>query len=174
MKKWIGGMPATTIKSLGGSARGGKIKNRVLFAKSFSLAEVLIAIVILIVAVSTILMTYLACFVLIDTVKNVNIATNAAQGLIEEIRSTPFPQIVDDYNGLTFVLNDIPESMGIVFVDDTNPELLEVTVSVCWKHRNRIIGEDQDLDGVLDAGEDANGNGIIDSPAQLTTRIANR
>jgi hypothetical protein len=151
-----------------------EVKKRVIFAKSFTLAEVLLAIALLIVAVSTILVTYLACFVLIDTVKNVNIATSAAQGLIEEIRSTPFTQIVTDYNGLNFTLNDIPESMGVVYVNDANPELLEVTVSVCWKHRNRVIGEDTNLNGVLDAGEDANGNGIIDSPAQLTTRIANR
>jgi len=151
-----------------------KVKKRVIFAKSFTLAEVLLAIAILIVAVSTILVTYLACFVLIDTVKNINIATSAAQGVIEEIRSTPFTQIVTDYSGLNFVLNDIPESRGVVYVDDTNPELLEVTVSVCWKHRNRVIGEDRNLNGVLDAGEDANGNAIIDSPVELTTRIANR
>ncbi len=119
-------------------------------------------------------MTYIACFVLIDTVKNVNIATTAAQGVIEEMRSTPFTQIYDNYNGLVFTLNDIPQSRGIVYVNDTNPELLEATVSICWKHRNRVIGEDSDLDGVLDFGEDTNSNGIIDSPVTLTTKIANR
>ncbi len=151
-----------------------KLNKRSTFSKGFSLAEILIAIIILIVAISSILMTYIACFVLIDTVKNVNIATTAAQGLIEEMRSTPFTQIYDNYNGLVFTLNDIPQSRGIIYVDDTNPELLQVTVSVCWKHRNRVIGEDRDLDGVLDSGEDANSNGIIDSPVQLKTRIANR
>jgi Tfp pilus assembly protein PilV len=151
-----------------------KLKKRSTFSKGFSLAEILIAIIILIVAISSILMTYIACFVLIDTVKNVNIATTAAQGVIEEMRSTPFTQIYDNYNGLVFTLNDIPQSRGIVYVNDTNPELLEVTVSICWKHRNRVIGEDSDLDGVLDFGEDTNSNGIIDSPVTLTTKIANR
>jgi len=151
-----------------------KLKKRSTFSKGFSLAEILIAIIILIVAISSILMTYIACFVLIDTVKNVNIATTAAQGVIEEMRSTPFTQIYDNYNGLVFTLNDIPQSRGIVYVNDTNPELLEVTVSICWKHRNRVIGEDSDLDGVLDSGEDTTSNGIRDSPVTLTTKIANR
>ena len=171
-----------------------RIKKRVRFVKSFSLAEILIAIIILILAISTILITYLACFVLIDTVKNVNIATTAAQGVIEEIRSRnnfcnpgdiiPFNNIANSfncltpnlsgYNNFTFSLNDIPDSRGIVYVDETNPVLLEVTVSICWRHRNRVVGEDQNLNGVLDAGEDANGNGIIDSPAQIITRIADR
>lgn len=151
-----------------------KIKKSVFFVKGFTIIEILIALAILIVAISSILITYLACFVLIDTVKNINIATNAAQGIIEEIRSTPFTQIINNYNGLNFIVNDMPSSRGVVYVDDTNPELLQVTVSVCWRHRNRVIGEDSNLNGVLDVGEDANGNGIIDSPVELTTRIANR
>jgi len=64
--------------------------------------------------------------------------------------------------------------MGVVYVDDTNPELLEVTVSVCWQQVLRVIGEDKNLNGVLDAGEDTNGNGKIDSSVQLVTRIVNK
>lgn len=151
-----------------------KTKKQSSCAKSFTLVEMLIAFAILIVAISSILITYLACFVLVDTVRDINIAIGAAQGLVEEIRSTPFTDIVTEYNGLNFTVNDIPSSRGVVYVDDANPELLEVTVSVCWRHRNRIIGEDSNLNGVLDTGEDVNGNGIIDSPVELTTRIANR
>ncbi|MDD4954470.1 MAG: prepilin-type N-terminal cleavage/methylation domain-containing protein [Candidatus Omnitrophica bacterium] len=142
--------------------------------KSFTIIEVLIALAILIIAISSILVTYLSCFMLIDTDKNINIATNAAQALMEEIRSTPFTEIMNDYNGLNFTINDIPESMGVVYVDDTNPELLQITISACFRHRGRVIGEDSNLNGNLDVGEDVNGNGIIDSPVELTTRIANR
>jgi len=52
--------------------------------------------------------------------------------------------------------------------------LLQATVSVCWRQKNRVIGEDKNLNGALDAGEDANGNKIIDSPVELTTLIVNR
>ena len=144
------------------------------YSRGFTLIETILAVAITGFVLCGILAMYTTCFVFMATSKNVNIATNAAQGLIEEIRTTPFTRIAGDYNGLNFMLNDISSSSGVVYVDDTDPELLEVTVSVCWKQSNRIIGEDTDLDGVLDAGEDANGNGIIDSPVELATRIANR
>ena len=144
------------------------------YNRGFTLVEILLAVAILGFALCGILAMYSTCFVLMATSKNVNIATNAAQGLIEEIRSSPFTRIIGDYNGLNFIVNAIPSSRGVVYVDDTDPDLLELTISVCWKQGNRIIGEDTNLNGVLDAGEDANGNGIIDSPVELVTRIANR
>lgn len=149
--------------------------NRIRKSKAgFTLMEILLAAGILASAVSAILLAYYSCFVLIGTSKNINITTNAAIGLMEDIRSSAFTRIIDDYNGINFVVNDIPQSRGVVYIDDTNPELLEATISVCWRQVNRVIGEDTDLDGTLDAGEDRNGNGIIDSPVQLVTRIANR
>jgi len=140
----------------------------------FTLAELLLAVAILAVALCAILATYAACFNLTNISKNVNIATSAAQGLIEQIRNTPFTQIPASYDRLNFTVNNIPNSMGIVYVNDTDPELLVVTVVVCWRQGNRIIGEDLNLNGTLDAGEDTNGNGIIDSPVELVTQIANR
>jgi len=142
--------------------------------RGFTLLEILLAAAILASAVSAILATYYSCFVLIGTSKSINIGMNAAMGLMEEIHSSPFSRIIDDYNGINFVVNAIPQSRGVVYIDDANSELLEVTISVCWRQGTRVIGEDTDLDGILDAGEDKNGNGIIDSPVQLVTRIANR
>ena len=142
--------------------------------RSFTLVEVLLAAAILASAISAILMTYYSCFVLISTSKNINITTNATMGLAEEIRSSAFNRIVDDYDGLNFIVNDIPQSRGVVYVDDSNPELLQVTISVCWRQGNRVIGEDTNLNGQLDAGEVDNGNHIIDSPVQIVTIIANR
>ena len=146
-------------------------------AKSgFSLVEVLMATAILAFALVGILGTYVTCLVLVTTSKNVNAATNAAQGVIEEIRSTPFTQVIADYNGMTFVVNDIPSSVGVVYVDDTaNSELLDVIVSVCWRQGNKVIGEDTNLNGVLDVGEDTIiANNIIDSTVELVTQVANR
>jgi prepilin-type N-terminal cleavage/methylation domain-containing protein len=142
----------------------------------FSLVEVILATAILAFALVGILGTYVTCLVLITTSQNVNAATNATQGIIEEIRSTPFTQVIDNYNGLVFTVNDIPTSIGVVYVDDTlNAEFLDVTVSVCWRQGNRIIGEDANLNGVLDSGEDTMiANGIIDSPVQLKTQVANK
>lgn len=144
--------------------------------KGFSLVEVILATAILAFALVGILGTYVTCLVLITTSQNVNSATNAAQGIIEEIRSTPFPQIIDSYNGLVFTVNDINGSVGVVYVDDTiDPEFLDITVSVCWRQGNRVIGEDSNLNGTLDPGEDTMVvNGIIDSTVELKTQVANR
>lgn len=140
----------------------------------FTLIEVLLAAGILAFSLCVILATYVSCAVLVATSKNINIATSAAFGLVEEIRSDSFTRIIDDYNGLNFAVNDIPSSRGVVYIDDTNPELLEVTVSISWRQGNRIIGGDTDLDGIVDAGEHVDANGIFDSPVKLVTRIANR
>jgi len=140
----------------------------------FALIEIMLAVGILAFTLCALLAAYISCSGLIATSKNVNIATNAALGLMEEIRTSSFARIYDDYNGLNFILNDIPSSRGVVYVGDTNPELLKVTISVCWRQGNKVIGEDANLNSVLDSGEDANGNGIIDSPVQLVTLIANR
>jgi prepilin-type N-terminal cleavage/methylation domain-containing protein len=77
--------------------------------KGFTLAEILLGIIILALGISAILMTYVACFILIDTIKNTNIATNYAQGVIEAIRNTSFPT---DANGNDSIRDEIVD-MGI-------------------------------------------------------------
>lgn len=148
-----------------------------LWDKGFTLIEVMIATAILVTVLCGILATYIACFELISTSKNLTLAINSAQRKIEEIRNYSFSGISTDYNWTTFTVDEITleNSRGIVYVDNSNPDLLEITISVCWRQRgNRIIGEDLDLDGILDAGEDSNANGIIDSPVQLVTLITQR
>lgn len=145
------------------------------FQRGFTLIEITIAVGILAFALCAILAAYISLYALSATSRNINIATNGALGVIEEIRSTPFSQIMATYNGFNFVLNDIPQSQGVVYVDNTDPDLLQVTISVCWRQQNnRVIGEDLNLNGILDPGEDTNLNGIIDSPVELVTRITNR
>ncbi len=142
--------------------------------KGFALPEVLLATAIAAFAVCGILLMYIASMDLIRTSKNASMATSAAQGLIEEIRNTPFPDIVTNYNGLKFSVNNMPANSGIVYVDDTDPEFLLVTVSVCWRQGDKIVGEDLNLNGDLDAGEDTNSNLRIDSTVELITQVVNR
>ena len=55
-----------------------------------------------------------------------------------------------------------------------NPMLLDLYISACWQSRGRRIGEDANCNGTLDAGEDLNGNGLLNSPVMLSTRISTR
>ena len=142
--------------------------------KGFVLPEVLLACAIAAFAICGLLLMYVAGMDLIRVSKNSSIATSAALGLIEEIRNTPYPDIVTNYQGLKFSVNSIHGSQGVIYIDDTDPELLLVKIPVCWQQGNRIIGEDTNLNGELDTGEDANGNLVIDSPVELITQVVNR
>lgn len=156
----------------------------------FTLVEIILTVAILALAFCAILATYISCFVLTATSKNINIATSVTLGLIEEMRSVPFAQLRDseieinnqpfieigeDLSYCSFPVSVIPSSRGVAYINSANSELLNITISICWLQGNRVIGEDADLDGVLDAGEDKSPyNGIIDSPVELVTLIANR
>ena len=163
------------------------------FKKGFVLIEVLLATAIAAFAICGILLMYIVGMDLIRTSKNASIATSAAQGIMEKIRNTPFtdiPNMIIDVNGISYSPivvntnltrwsfplpgNNLPTNRCAVYVNDTDPEFLLVTISVCWRQGNRIVGEDINLNGALDAGEDANGNGIIDSTVELVTQVANR
>lgn len=50
---------------------------------------------------------------------------------------------------------------------------IQVTVAVCWRHRGRTLGECQWVGGAL-TPSDADGNGIITSPATLSTLLTCR
>jgi Tfp pilus assembly protein PilV len=146
----------------------------------FVLIEVLLATAIASFAVCGILFLYVVAMDLVRTSKNASIATSAAEGIMEKIRNSSFNKIAftpaedpQGFKDMLFTVNGIPNSMGRVYVDDTDPEFLLITVEVCWRQGNRTVGEDTNLNGQLDAGEDTNGNGIIDSPVELVTQVVN-
>ena len=56
---------------------------------------------------------------------------------------------------------------------NTDFDLLRITVAVCWRHRNRTIGECT-WNGAALTASDAHGNGVIDSPVRLTTLVTCR
>jgi len=136
--------------------------------KGFVLIEVLLATAIASFAICGILFMYIAATDLIKTSKNASIATSAAQGLIEEIRNTSFNCLIAPccsgvpcpakagcdfcYNHLGFLVNGIPSGRGVVYFDNTKPDLLKITVSVSWRQPGRAI----------------------DSTVELVTQVANR
>lgn len=143
----------------------------------FTLMELMIAAAVLIAVLVGLLAAFIGCFALNETSRNLTIAINGCQRKLEEIHDESFGQIFASYDGATFEVAGLrdADSEGVVEVDNTDPDLLVISVTVCWRQKGgRIFGEDSDLDGVLDAGEDDNGNGQLDSPAQLVTLMARR
>lgn len=157
----------------------------------FTLAELMVAALILITILVGLLASYVTCFDLNETSKNMTLAMDAVNQKMAQISDYSFSNVCSNFNNSTFTLADsdlqlMPagDSRGKIYVypyttsniasscvDCTcDYTMLRVVISVSWRQKSgRIIGEDKDLDGVLDAGEDTNGNGKIDSPAQIVT-----
>ncbi len=150
----------------------------------FTMLELLMAILVLVVALVGLLSSYTGCFNLNETARNLTVATNAAQQKMEEIRNTPFDSISGSFNNVAFNIpsNASPNSWLLtkdyaaktyVSAVQVN-QLLQATVVVCWRQRaGRIIGEAVDSGGNL-GQSDINGNGTVDSPCSLVTYIARR
>lgn len=147
----------------------------------FTLLEVMIATAILVIAISGLLATFAGLSSLNENSKKLTLATTSTHDKMEEIRdflnSNGLTDTYSTYNGQAFDPDGFRanEAKGAVSIDNTNPDYLEISVSVSWTERtNKIVGEDADLDGVLDGGEDSNSDGRLSSPAELVTIMVNR
>lgn len=146
-------------------------KNRLGNNTGFTLVEILVATGIFLVSISGIVYSYLKCMELQDIGRNVSTAVQAAKNKMEDIKNTPFNNIMATYNNTTFTATGL-NGMGAVYVNNSNPDLLLIKIVFCWKQQNgRIFGEDTNLNGVLNVGEDKNGNNQLDSYVQLSSYI---
>lgn len=147
--------------------------------KASSFVELLVAISILSVILAGVMEVFVMSSVLGEISANLSYAMLDVKSKIEEIKGTDFNLITSNYvpggtPGNTFPLNTAT-GRGNVVIDATVPDLIKVTVTATVKVRQgRIIGEDINLNGLLDTGEDTDGNGFLSAPVTLTTYIAKR
>lgn len=142
-----------------------------------TLLELIIATAILVVAISGLLAIFIGLFSMNEGARKLTLATTAAQDKMEEIRNSDYAALYTAYNGTSFNPDGFAtaEAKGAVSIDNTDPDLLKVHISVSWKERsNKIVGEDKNLNGALDSGEDLNGDGKLSSPAEIVTLMVNR
>lgn len=141
--------------------------------KGFTLVEVLLAAAILVFCLCGLLVTYINMFFLTGLLRDFTLTVNAMQLQMERIKSRSFDDL-EDFNGDTFDINGIADldAEGVIYVTDTvYPDLKRVRIVTSFRSHQRIIGEDSDLDGTLDTGEDANDNDRLDSPAEIVSLI---
>jgi type II secretory pathway pseudopilin PulG len=163
--------------------------------KGMTLVEVLVAAGLFAFCVAGLLLTYMNLFILTDISRDSTLANNALQARLEEAKSISFGNLdswaannntfnVVDSNflsaGAPIVIgkgNITISSVNDPFTGSTYPDLKKVRVSISFKSRNRVIGEDKNLNGLLDAGEDdnhyANGAGQLNSPVEGVILIKN-
>ncbi len=148
--------------------------------KGFTLLELMTAAGIIIIALSGLLFLFVKINALNERANSLSLATASIQNKMEEIRRTDFAAISTTFDNTPFVPSGFSagNAMGSISVEeaiDGDATLLRVFLSVSWRESsNRIIGEDADLDGHLDGGEDTNTDGELSSPAQIITLMANR
>jgi len=153
-------------------------------SQGLTLVELMIAVMILAFVLVGLLETYIVCLELIEISKNTSIAINNAQAKLEEIKNYSYSQIKTQYNKVPFDVTGIT-GKGVTYAfycnnpsdcSDSYPQtsLLEIIASVSWKQKNgKVIGEDKNLNGTLNVGEDTSpANGILSSPAEILTLIA--
>jgi len=142
--------------------------------KGFTLVELLIVVAILAVVITGMIQLFIYTSVLAEISGNKTVAVGEAQDKIEEIREHTFDDIVMDYDEAIFALAEL-DGTGVIYVDDTNPELLVLKVVVSWENKyGRIIGEDTNKNGALDGGEDTDLDTQLSSPATVITMLTRR
>jgi len=155
------------------------VKRFIHFQKGFTLVEVLVATGLLVIVLAGLVGLFVYCSMLSELSGDMTTVMSELQGKWEEIRNHDYDLIVTDYSsggtpGNTFDLTQV-NAKGVIYIDATNPDILVVKIVASWQTRSdRIMGEDQNLNGVLDAGEDQNGNGEIDSSTSIVSMITKR
>jgi prepilin-type N-terminal cleavage/methylation domain-containing protein len=143
--------------------------------KGFTLIEVLVASGILAFCLCGLLAAYVSLFFLSDLARDTTLATNAIQQEMEKVKNINFDSL-SVLNDTKFNLNGFSSSgaKGVIYVSSTSyDDLKKVRIVASFKSRGRVIGEDKDLDGTLDNGEDTNpNNNRLDSPLEIVTFIA--
>jgi prepilin-type N-terminal cleavage/methylation domain-containing protein len=143
--------------------------------RGLTLVEVMVAAGIMASCLAGLLMTYMNLFTLTDFTRDYTLATNAMQARMEEIKRVSFANL-SALDGAAFNITGFSagNATGVSQVTippsgTTYTDLAQVRLVVTFKSKGRIIGEDRNLDGVLNASEEANSTGKPD----LVTFIAN-
>ena len=158
--------------------------------KGLTLMEILVAAFITVIVFGSLLTLINYTADLQEMSRNRITAMNAARQMMEQVKldvkqAVSFSAVVGNYDVLTGIGYNLRSftpigfaagsASGIVYTDvvpNSTSNLYDVTVAVCWRQKNgRVIGEDQSLNGILDGGEDTNGNGRLDSPCVLTSAV---
>ena len=160
----------------------------------FTLVELLVGAVILMIGIVVMLGEVVSESTLNEHARNLTWALNDANRVMERLRqqnsgsgcTTPSAAAPTGFASWDAWLADTTASGGggksvqpnpttneLVVVTSTGSDPLTITVAVCWRHRNRTLGECS-WNGAQLVPSDTNGNGVIESPAMLSTLMTCR
>lgn len=158
--------------------------------KGLSLVEILLATLIIVTVAGAVFSLYPQLFQGVDVSSQKMVAFEEARQEIETLRNLNSA----DFSTLLYNVsydpanNETPNprpfntimanSSGVYYVEKMHRKdgslvdnLVSVEVLVCFRVGRRMVGEDANFNGGLDAGEDQNGDNKITSPVSLRTLI---
>jgi len=164
----------------------------------FTLVELLIGVTILVIGIVAMLGAVVSQVTLNEQARNLSWALNDAQRVMERIRqqnsgsgcTTPGTAAPSGFASWDAWLADTSASGGggksiqptpttneLIVLTTSGTDPLTITVAVCWRHRDRVLGECRWTGSALIADESlvvANDTSAIDSPAMLSTAMTCR
>jgi prepilin-type N-terminal cleavage/methylation domain-containing protein len=151
--------------------------------KGFTLLEILIAVVILTIAILSAITLFSRSLSISGNCQGMTIAMYELEQKAEEVCANDYQTIRSLYTN-EGALQETPftdlgslTGAGSIYANEVaglSDSLIRIKIVACYQEKNRIIGEDSNLNGKLDAAEDTNGNGELDSPCCIETAVANR
>ncbi len=149
---------------------------------AFTLTELMLSMAIFSIAIIGIFSIYNASIILIDMAGSLTQMSNIASYKLESLYDVEDFNSLDNFNGQTFDLSEfglgsiaVSVAKGVYKIDSLGLNLKKATVSISYKIRGeRVIGEDSNLNGILDSGEDLNSDNRLTSQAEVTTIIAKK
>lgn len=140
----------------------------------FTLIETMLSGFLLAFVLSGMLLLYVNFMTLGDLIRQITLASNAAQAQLESLKNMDFNNVVTDTDGFSVAGFPAGTARGAVEVVATEyADLKEVRITVSFVSKGgRIIGEDTNLDGQWQSSEDTNGNGFLDSPVEIITFVS--
>lgn len=113
----------------------------------FTLLELMIGTAVLIIALVGLISAYIGCFALNESARNLTIAVNDAQCVMEEIRDMNIPLNITSQDWSAWAIADSPggggcnkldnETVTITYPLGTSVEPLEILITVNWTEKNR-------------------------------------
>lgn len=127
--------------------------------RGFTLAELMIAALILAFALVGLLTLFITCLFLNENSRNSTLAYSAMEMKMEELSNENYLNL-DSFSGQSFALNGFSagKGNGRITVSDEMSGLKRICIKACFMNRNRLIGD--------------NINNCQSSPVELITSIA--
>lgn len=110
-------------------------------ARGFTLSELMIAVLILVIAISALLLTYVTCMFMNESNNNLVTVVNDVQYVLEEIKGLAYTDIEDYPDPAPDQVKHLrPGQNEVIRVNHTHPgaNIIEVTVTATWQERNGI------------------------------------